>query len=153
MAKSSFNVDKDKLEVRITRLFHTTPERLWRAHTTPKDIVKWWTDTKIDKLELKVGGAWRYVSEAQDGQMHAFRGEFIELDEPHKIVRSFEYEPVAGHVMIETVTFEPQTDGSTKQMTVSKFANLDDLNGMVSMGMEYGSQEGLERLAKLVEKS
>jgi len=151
MPNHDFTVDKDNLEVRITRVFNATPERLWQAHTSPEEIVQWWADTEVDKLDLKVGGAWRFVS-GPDAK-HAFRGEFKELDKPNKIVRTFEYEPMPGHIMTESVTFEPQPDGKTKQITVSKFANVEDLNGMVGMGMEHGAGEGLDRLAKLVENS
>lgn len=151
MSNHTFTVDRDKLEVRIERVFNATPQRLWQAHTDPEQIPKWWADTKVDKLELKVGGTWRFVS-GEKGE-HSFHGEFKEIDEPHKIVRTFEYEPMPGHVMVESVVFEPTAEGKTKQVTVSKFANIDDLNGMVSMGMEKGSGEGLDRLAKLVENS
>lgn len=151
MSKTNFEVDRKSMEVRITRVFKATPERLWRAYTEPDEIVQWWSDTVIDKHEFTVGGAWRYVS-GPDGK-NAFRGEYKEIDKPHKIVRSFEYEPVAGHVMIESVSFEPQADGSTMVVTVSKFDNAGDLEGMVGMGMEQGSGAGLDRLAKLVEQS
>jgi uncharacterized protein YndB with AHSA1/START domain len=153
MPETKFEVDRANLEVRITRVFKATPERLWQAHTDPDQIAKWWDKTVIDKFELKVGGAWRFVSNGDDGQEHAFKGVFKELDEPKKIVRTFEYEPWAGHVMVESVIFEPTADGLTKQITVSKYDNLDDLEGMVNSGMEGGATTGLERLAKLVEQS
>lgn len=153
MSKTEFVVDKESLEVRMIRVFNATPERMWRAHTDSADIVRWWEDTEVDKLEVKVGGAWRFVSQGPDGKVHAFRGEFKELDKPNKIVRTFEYEPIPGHVMVESVVFEAQPDGKTKQLTVSKFDNLDDLNGMVGMGMEHGAEAGLDRLAKVVEES
>lgn len=153
MAKTDFVVDKEKLEVRIKRVFNATPERLWQAHTDQEQIPEWWADTKVDKFELKVGGAWRFVSDGQGGQENAFRGVFKELDKPRKIVRTFEYEPWAGHVMTESVTFEPLSDGQTKQITVSKYAKIDDLEGMVGSGMERGATAGLDRLAKLVEQA
>jgi uncharacterized protein YndB with AHSA1/START domain len=153
MSKTDFTVDKEKLEVRITRVFKATPERLWQAHTDPEQIPKWWDNTTVDKFEFKVGGAWRFVSNGDDGQENAFNGVFKEIDEPRKIVRTFEYEPWAGHVMTESVVFEPTGDGQTKQITVSKYANLDDLEGMVGSGMERGATAGLDRLAKLVEQA
>ncbi|HEY5442819.1 MAG TPA: SRPBCC domain-containing protein [Candidatus Saccharimonadales bacterium] len=153
MSKTNFEVDKEKLEVRITRLFDATPERLWRAYTEPDQIVQWWLNTEIDKLDMRVGGAWRFIDRGQgDGKEHAFRGEFIEIDEPHKLTRTFEYEPWAGHVMTESVTLEPQADGKTLMTTVSKYKNLADLEGMVGSGMEKGASAGIERLAKLVEQ-
>ena len=148
MAQTDFVVDKEKLEVRITRVFDATPERMWQAHTDPEQIQKWWSDTKVDKFELKVGGVWRFVS----GGENAFNGTFKELDEPNRIVRTFEYEPWAGHVMTESVTFEALPDGKTKQITVSKYDNIGDLEGMVGSGMEQGATIGLDRLAKLVEE-
>ena len=153
MPKIKFEVDKDNLEVRITRVFNATPERLWQAYSDPEQIAQWWQNTKIDKLDFKVGGAWRFVDHGQDGKgNHGFRGEFKEIDEPHKIVRTFEYEPWAGHVMTESVTFEPQTGGQTLVTVVSKYDNLSDLEGMVQSGMEKGAVAGLERVAKLVEQ-
>jgi uncharacterized protein YndB with AHSA1/START domain len=151
MSNFEFKVDKENLEVRITRDFNATPERMWRAHTEADQIAQWWQNTVIDKLDVRVGGQWRFVSAGQDGKEHAFSGVFKELDKPNKIVRTFEYEPIAGHVMLESVVFEALSDGKTKQITVSKFDNLDDLNGMVGMGMEHGAEAGLEVLAKVVE--
>lgn len=151
MAETEFVVDKKNLEVKLSRVFDTTPERLWQAHTEADQIAQWWENTTIDKLDVKVGGEWRFVS--GDNGEHAFKGVFKELDKPNKIVRTFEYEPVAGHVMVESVMFEALPDGKTKQTTISKFKNVDDLNGMVSMGMEDGAEAGLDRLAKVVENN
>ena len=57
MAEATFAVDKDKLEVRIERVFDATPERLWQAYTDPEQIVQWWEHTTIDKLDVRVGGS------------------------------------------------------------------------------------------------
>jgi uncharacterized protein YndB with AHSA1/START domain len=153
MAETDFSVDKENLEVKITRVFAATPERLWQAHTDPEQIPRWWDNTKVDKFELKVGGVWRFVSAGDNGQENAFNGVFKELDEPKKIVRTFEYEPWSGHVMTESVTFEPLPDGKTRQTTVSKYENIADLEGMVGSGMERGASSGLDRLAKLIEQN
>lgn len=152
MSKTKFEVDKNSLEVRITRVFDATPERLWQAYTDPEQIKIWWRNTTVDKHELKVGGKWRFVDHGKNGdEEHGFHGEFKEIEEPRKLVRTFEYEPWAGHVMTESVTLEPQGDGKTLMITVSKYANLDDLEGMVNSGMEKGATAGVERIAKLVE--
>ncbi len=151
MSETDFVVDKDNLVVIITRVFNATPQRMWQAHTDADQIVQWWDKTIVDKLEVKVGGIWRFVSSGDNGQEYAFNGVFKELDEPNKIIRTFEYEPWAGHTVTETVNFEALADGKTKQTTVSKYSSLDDLNGMVGSGMERGATSGLDRLAKLVE--
>ncbi|HEY2003878.1 MAG TPA: SRPBCC domain-containing protein [Candidatus Saccharimonadia bacterium] len=142
-----FEIDRDKLEVRISRIFRTTPERMWQAHTEPKLLMRWWTNTKIDKLDLKPGGEWRFVSNA-NGQDFTVGGQFKELEKPKKIVRTFEFAP--GHSILETTTFEALPNGTTRQLAVSKFANLDDLNQM-SKGMQYGAEPGMELLAQVAE--
>ncbi len=125
---------------------------MWQAYTDPAQIPKWWANTTVDKLDVRVDGVWRFVSKEPGGKEHAFNGVHKVVDEPNKIVRTFEYEPYAGHVLEETVVFESQPDGKTRVLTTSRYANVEDLEGMVGMGMERGAADGLERLAKLVEK-
>ena len=152
MSKTNFKVDRENLEVRITRVFKATPERLWQAYTVPEQVAEWWRNTTIDKLDVRVGGAWRFVDHGKNGdENHGFRGEFTEVDEPHKLSRTFEYEPWAGHVMVESVTLEAQDGGQTQVTIVSKFENIEDLENMVKSGMETGAVAGIERLAKIVE--
>ena len=155
MNQTDFIVDKDKLEVTTRRTFKASAERLFKAHTDPAEIPQWWgpgnLTTTVDKLELRPGGAWRFVQREPEGQEHAFRGVFKEIDEPTKLVSTFEYEPMAGHVLTQTVTFDEQPDGTTKLTTVAHYDNLQDLQGMVDMAMEDGQRESMERLAAMVE--
>ncbi|MGF7228726.1 MAG: SRPBCC domain-containing protein [Candidatus Saccharibacteria bacterium] len=152
--ETTFTVDKTNLDVVTSRVFSATPERLWEAQTDPEQIQKWWgpgeLSTVIEKNEVQVGGGWRYIQHAPDGSVHAFRGEYKEVDKPHKIVRTFEYEPMAGHILVETMTLEAMPDNTTKMTSTAHYANLEDLEGMVSMGMEGGQRESYERMAALV---
>lgn len=108
--------------------------------------------TTVDKMEVKVGGAWRFVHEA-DGETYGFHGEFRELEEPARITWTFEFEGMPGHVIVETINFEDLGDGSTKISVVSHYDSLEDLNGMVESGMEDGAAESYDRLAELVEQA
>ena len=156
MADTSFTVQKDKLEVTTERVFKASAVRLFKAHTDAQDIPQWWgpsgLKTVVDKLEPKVGGAWRFVQTDPTGKEYAFNGIFKEIDEQNKIVQTFEYEGMPGHVLIQTVTFEEQTDG-TKVTSTAKFDNIEDLEGMVAMDMESGEREGFERLATLTKEN
>jgi uncharacterized protein YndB with AHSA1/START domain len=155
MPKSKFEVDRDNLRLITSRVFNAKPERLFQAYTDPEQIPHWWgpayLTTTIDKLELKVGGVWRFIQTEPGGKEHAFNGVYKEIDRPNKLVSTFEYEPMAGHVVVETVTFEPQSDGQTKLVASARCDNIEDLENMVAMDMEKGAIEGQERLAKLVE--
>lgn len=155
MSETNFVIDKPALEVHTERVYKATPERLWQACTDSEQIRRWWgpgeLTTIIEKNELSVGGAWRYIQHAPDGSVHPFSGVYREVDEPHKIVRTFEYEPIPGHVLVETLLLDDLGDGTTKLTTIAKYENIGDLEGMVSMGMEGGQRESMDRLATLVE--
>jgi uncharacterized protein YndB with AHSA1/START domain len=155
MPKSTFTIDRDNLEVKTSRVYNAKPERLFQAYTDPAQIPEWWgpgyLKTTVDKLDVKVGGTWRFIHTEPEGKQHIFNGIYKEIDEPNKLVYTFEYEAVPGHILIETVTFESQADGKTKLTTSARFDNIGDLEGMVAMDMETGNVEGQERLAKLVE--
>ncbi len=58
---------------------------------------------------------------------------------------------MAGHVLVESVTFE-EHEGKTKVTSTAVYDTVEDLDGMVNMGMEAGATESWDRLAELVEK-
>jgi uncharacterized protein YndB with AHSA1/START domain len=140
-------------EIVMERMFDAPPELVFRAYTDAELIPKWFgfrtSTTIVDKLDLRPGGAWRYVGTNADGSEHAFRGEFREISPPTKLVWTFEYEPMPGHILEETITFEP-VDGKTKLTSVSVFDSKEDRDGMLNTGMEGGAAESNERLDELL---
>jgi len=70
---------------------------------------------------------------------------------PERLVYTFEFEGMPGHVMLETVTLE-EHDGKTKLTVTSLFQTVEDRDGMLKSGMEAGAAETMDRLAELVTK-
>jgi uncharacterized protein YndB with AHSA1/START domain len=155
MADTDFIIDKANLEVRATRVFDAPRDRVWAACSDPEQIKQWWGprdyEMIVDKMDFRVGGVWRFVHRDGAGQEFAFNGVYKEIQEPEKIVDSFEFEGTPGHILVETLTLESLPDGKTRMTTAAKYDNLQDLEGMVNSGMEKGQREGIERLAELVE--
>lgn len=156
MTQTQFTVSRDKLEAVTTRVFNASRERLWHAYTTPEEMEQWWGPryfvTKVDKLDVKVGGKWRIIHTDPKGNEFVFGGEYQELVEPEKIVYTFEYEAMPGHVTLGTITFEDIGEGKTRLTEVAKFNSLPELEGMVQNNMEQGATESYERLAGLAEQ-
>lgn len=68
---------------------------------------------------------------------------------PERIVQTFEWEPMAGHISVETATFSEKAGGTL--LTVrSVFASKEDRDGMVQSGMEQGLAETHDRFAELL---
>ncbi len=104
----------------VTRVFDASRELVFKACTDSNLIPQWWGpkeyDTSVDAMDVRPGGVWRYVQRGPDGEF-AFKGVYHTVMPPERLVYTFEFEGMPGHVMLETVTFEEQ-NGKTK-MTVA----------------------------------
>ena len=140
-------------QILITREFDAPRETVFRALTDPTLLPKWWGPrrykTVVDTMDVRPGGKWRMRNIAADGGEHAFRGEFREIKAPERVVWTFEYEPLAGHISVETLTLT-ERDGRTLLTVHDVFSSKEDLDGMVQSGMESGAAESYDRLAELL---
>jgi uncharacterized protein YndB with AHSA1/START domain len=140
-------------EILMTRDFPAPRDLVFQAFTDPKQIPMWWgmrkQKTVVDKMEVRPGGAWRYVCTEPDGSQYAFRGEYREVVPTSKLVYTFEFEPFPGHISLETVTFE-EKDGITRMTNRTRFDSKADRDGMVESGMEGGANETMDRLEELL---
>lgn len=139
-------------EILQVRSFDAPPDLVYKAFTDPTLIPKWWgprnTTTTVDEMDVRVGGKWRYIQHGDDGE-YAFRGEYREIVPGKKVVSTFEFEPLAGHISVEHTTYEPEGSG-TKLTTLSKFSSKEDRDGMLQSGMEQGAGETLDRFEELL---
>src|SRR5258708_1716065 len=153
---TEFKVEREAREIVMARVFDAPRETVLRALTDPEMITNWWGPrgytTRIDKMDLRPGGEWRFVQHDLDGNEHAFHGEHREVVPPERLVITFEYEGMPGHVSLQTLTLE-EVDGKTRVVSTASFENDADLEGMVQSGLEKGAVESWERLAELIEQA
>jgi uncharacterized protein YndB with AHSA1/START domain len=140
-------------EIHIERVFDAPRDRVFAVYTDPELIPEWWgprdTTTVVDRMDVRSGGDWRFVTRDADGQETAFRGTYREVAPPDRIVQTFEWEGMPGHVSVETATFEDLGD-RTKVITTSIFHTGEERDGMVASGMEKGMNETYARLDELL---
>ena len=140
-------------EIVTERVFDARRERVFQAFVDPELIPKWWgrrEDTlTVDKLDVREGGDWRFVTDGPDGS-HAFRGTFRAIEPPERVEQTFEWEGMPGHIVIETATFEDLGDGRTRVSTRSRFDTTEERDGMLSSGMEIGMAESYDKLDELL---
>lgn len=140
-------------EIVMTRLFDAPRELVFKAYTDPKLIPQWWglrsLTTTVDKMDVRPGGVWRFVQRDSDGNEDGFHGVYREIASPERLVYTFEWEGMPGHVSVETVTFD-EDDGKTKVTATSVFDSMEDRDGMLQSGMEAGAVETWDRLAELL---
>ena len=101
-------------------------------------------------MDVRPGGDWRFVSRGTDGREDAFRGTFREITPPERIVQTFEWEGMPGHVAVETAIFEELDGDRTKFTGITLFHTTEERDGMIASGMEGGMSESHERLDELL---
>ena len=135
-------------EIVITREFDAPRALVFRALTDPELIPQWWGParyaTTVDALDARPGGAWRFVQKGPDGE-YGFRGVFKEIVPPQRVVMTFEWEGLPGHISVNTLVLE-ERDGRTFMTSTSTFDSREDRDGMVESGMESGARESYDRL-------
>jgi uncharacterized protein YndB with AHSA1/START domain len=155
MADLQVVADPGTHEIVITRSFDAPRELVFKAFTDPDAIRQWWglrdSETIVDRLEARPGGSWRLVQRDKDGDENAFHGVFHDVTAPERIVWTFEWEGMPGHVLLETFSFEEQ-DGKTTMTDSSVFQSVGDRDGMLQSGMEGGATESMDRLDEYLAK-
>lgn len=157
MSNTTFEIKRDELKVVMQRTFDAPLEAVFKASIDPQGIPKWWglraQTTIVDKMDVRVGGAWRYVCRDSHGNEYAFHGVYKKIDPLKLISCTFNFEGIPGnHELLQTATFE-DLGGKTRVTSIAAYANVEDLDGMVASGMESGAIETWDRLAELVEKT
>jgi len=138
-------------EIVLTRVFDAPRELVFRAHSACEHIRRWWgRGNPLDcEMDFRPGGTYRYVEHDPDGNDYAFRGEYREIVAPERIVRTFEYEGMPGHVSVETLVLT-EDDGKTTLTTTALFESVEDRDGMLNSGMEAGAKQSLDHLAEFL---
>lgn len=141
-------------EIASERIFEAPRERVFAAYTDPELIARWWgprgTSTSVEQMDVRPGGVWRFViRNDSDGEQSAFKGVYREVTAPVRIVQTFEWEGMPGHVVIETASFEALGE-RTRVRGVSLFHTSEERDGMLASGMEKGLSDSHDRLAELL---
>lgn len=153
MAKTEFIFEAGKQEMTMTRVFDAPRELVFKAMTDPKLMPKWWGPrdhwTRVDKMDVKPGGSWRFINGDSSGNEYGFHGVYHSVDAPERIVQTFEFEGAPGHVALESVLLEELGD-KTKLVQHAVYQAVEDLEAMLQTGMQTGATETNDRLAELL---
>jgi uncharacterized protein YndB with AHSA1/START domain len=141
-------------ELEMTRTLDAPRELIFKTMLDPDLIPRWWGprrySTVVDKMDVRVGGKWRFANRAADGTEYWFNGEYREIVPPERVVQTFEFEPMAGHISVDTLTLEDIGGGRTRVRVRSVFASKEDRDAVLQTDMESGANETYDRLAEIL---
>ena len=73
---------------------------VYRAYTEPELLAQWLGPRRlamrVEQLDVRHGGRWRYVNTDTDGTEYAFHGVFHGTPSPDRMVQTFEFEGAPG---------------------------------------------------------
>ncbi len=146
-------------QILITREFDAPKHLVYKAYTTPELVERWWsgergTVTSVE-IDLRVGGAWRYVMVANEGFEVGFHGEYREIVPNERLVNTEAYdtgpgadEAAALEPTVVTTTFE-DIGGRTLFTQITECHSLEVRDMIMASGMEGGMQEAMDQLEQV----
>jgi uncharacterized protein YndB with AHSA1/START domain len=139
-------------QILITREFAAPRRLLFRAYTTPDLVRRWWCglrgEVTVCEIDLRPGGAWRYVLRANGGFDVAFHGVYHEIVPDERIVSTEVFEAMPDSEAINTVTFA-EVAGGTRLSILVQHSDRAVRDIHLQSGMEDGLNEALDLLEKI----
>ncbi|HEX4701929.1 MAG TPA: SRPBCC family protein [Pseudonocardiaceae bacterium] len=140
----------------LTRTFAAPAPLVFDALTRPELLRRWygahgWRLTGCE-VDLRPGGAWRFVSRGPEGASMVQHGVFRDIVPPQRLVQTEIHDDwPAGEALITTVLAEDETAGHTAMTITARYSSAEIRDQVVRSPMERGAGESYDRLAALLE--
>lgn len=142
-------------EIAMTRTFDAPRHLVFDAWTRPELLTRWlgvvggWSSV-VCEVDLKVGGAFRFVWRGPDGSEMGMRGVYREIVAPERIVSTelfddpwYDGEAVGTIVLVEA-------GGTTTVTQTVRYASKEVRDAVLKTPMEQGMAAGYDKLAELL---
>ena len=142
-------------EIVMIRVFDAPRTLVFDAFTKPELVKRWllgppgWS-MPVCEIDLKVGGAYRYVWRHADGREMGMGGVYREIVPQERLVCTelFDEAWYAGEALVTNVLVEQ--GGKTTLTVTSRFETRETRDGVLKSGMESGVAVSYDRLEQLL---
>src|SRR5215470_4635512 len=142
-------------EIAMTRVFDAPRSLVFEAFTRPELLKRWlgvfggWSFA-VCEVDLRVGGAYRYLWRGPDGAEMGVRGVYREVTPPERIVHTEAFDdPWYPGEAIVTTTFLEQSGKTTTTLTIL-YASKEIRDEVLKSPMEHGVATSYDTLAELL---
>ena len=137
-------------EIVLTRLFDAPRNLVFDAMTKPELLRRWfgprgWS-LVVCEVDLKVGGAWRFVLRGPDGTEMGMRGVYREIVPPERSVHTESFDDFPGESLVTTTLVEQ--GGKTRLTGTVLYPSQEIRDMVIKSGMEHGAAETYDKLAE-----
>jgi uncharacterized protein YndB with AHSA1/START domain len=142
-------------EIAMTRVFDAPRRLVFDAWTKPELLKRWlgvrggWSFA-VCEVDLRVGGAYRFVWRGPNGKEMGMGGVYREIVPPERLVATEEFDDpwYEGEALYTTVFVEK--GGKTTVTTTVLYASRDVRDSVLKSPMERGVAESYDRLAEIL---
>lgn len=135
----------------LEHTFRASAARVFRAYTDPQMIPLWWaqkgTSFRVDVMDVRPGGSWRFVQTMPNGQEVVFVGRYLEVRPVTRLVYTFAVEGQPGSELTAKVDLK-ESDGTTRLTLTNELASKEARDAMLTYGAAAGARVTWERLAE-----
>ena len=142
-------------EIRMTRSFNTSRERVWAMWTQAEHLKQWWGPEgwtlPVCELDFRVGGIWFYCMVGPDDMTSCGRTTYLEIDAPRRLAHTDEFVDAAGnlldtfpaaHIIVEFFKDKVRTT----VRSIVRYDTQEQRDAIVEIGAETGMDQTLDRL-------
>ncbi len=126
---------------------------VFRLFTEAQHLRRWWGPRRLElvecEIDLYIGGGYRLVQQAPDGQRFCFHGTYLAIERPHRLVQTFVYEGRPNNEVVETFSFAP-IEGGTLVQCRSVHTSIEARDAHASSGASAGLTESYRRQEQLI---
>lgn len=145
-------------DIVISRLFNASRDLLFDALTKPELLKDWllgppgW-EMPVCEVDLKVGGAYRYVWRRNNGNEMGSSGVFREIAPPGYLVNTevFDEPWYPGECLVMTTLLEQ--DEKTAYIATIRYESEEARDGVMKSGMEKGLATSYDRLEAMLQST
>jgi uncharacterized protein YndB with AHSA1/START domain len=139
-------------ELVMRRIFRAPRARVFEAWTRPELVARWlgprsWTMARCE-IDLRVGGAWRYLMRGPDGSTMIMAGVFRQVEVPERLVTTERYDDGPNETL-NTITFTELDDRTTVSCHLL-FSSQELRDRRLKTNMARGAGEGFDRLEEML---
>ncbi len=145
-------------EIAMTRVFDAPRSLVFDAWTKPELLKRWlgvrngWS-LAVCEVDLRVGGAYRFVWRGPDGAEMGMGGVYREIVPPERLVSTEKFDdPWYAGEALDTIVLVEQ-DGKTTATTTVLYESQEIRDAVLESGMARGVAESYDMLAELLESA
>jgi len=139
-------------QVRISRNYGVTPEKVWRAWTDPQALSQWFghakPETTLAEVDLRVGGRYRIAFAGSTGEMNEVSGVYQEVVPNRRLVFTWAFKSTPERVSRVSIDLTQQAGGTELRFVHDRFYNEEARDKH-----EWGWQHGFANLDALMQRT